>query len=61
MLYLWHRTHILLYETQFWEDNFACNIVEVNIVHEQEREVQQWMNAGQLKDTNAKGGGLVNK
>ena len=38
----------LLEETQVWEDNCACGIGEANIVLKQEREVQQWMNAGQL-------------
>ena len=38
----------LLEETQLQEDNCEYDIGEANTVLEQEREVQQWMNAGQL-------------
>ena len=42
----------LLEETTFREDSCEYDISEANTVLEHEREVQQWMNAGQLEDTN---------
>ena len=40
----------LLEETQLWENNRQYNIGQANTVLEQEREVQQWTNAGQLEN-----------
>ena len=45
---------ILLEETQLREDNCEYDIGEANTVLEQEQEVQQWMNAGQLDDNSDK-------
>ena len=42
----------LLEETTSWEGNCEYDISETNAVLEHEREVQHWMNAGQLEDNN---------
>ena len=44
----------LLEETTFREDSCEYDISEANTVLEHEREVQQWMNDGQLEDNNDK-------
>ena len=48
----------LLEETAFREDHCEYDISEANTVLEHGREVQQWMNAGQLEDKYDKEAGL---
>ena len=49
----------LLEETQLREDVCEYDIGEANMVLQHEREVQQWMNAGQLEADSDDEGGLA--
>ena len=49
----------LLEETQLREDVCEYDIGEANTVLQHEREVQQWMNAGQLEAESDDEGGLA--